>query len=361
MPTIKVSGVKSYRSKQRTYHYHRATGIRIEEDLDLEPERFLTRIRELDALAKAAPSARPIEQRDDTLGALFDAWKRSEEWKSLKPQTRTSYERVMNPASGALREVRATPLPKFLPPFVVTLRDSVARRQKRWMANYAVKVLRIAFAWGRLHGWCTSNAAEGVPLLPRPADAPVSNRAWSTAEFDIVWQRASPRLRRALALAHYAGLRVGDIVLVPWSAWDGDVLTVRQSKTGEVVSIRAPRPLREELNVVKREGTQIVVNERGKPYTRDGLQSNLWRLTKQLEKESIVNPGLCFHGLRHMLGAALYDLGLDREARKAALGHMSDAASKVYERAGNRRAASDRAFAAFDKYLVAVNKTKNTT
>jgi len=28
----------------------------------------------------------------------------------------------------------------------------------------------------------------------------------------------------------------------------------------------------------------------------------------------------------------LYDLGLDREARKAALGHASDAASAVYER-----------------------------
>jgi hypothetical protein len=32
-----------------------------------------------------------------------------------------------------------------------------------------------------------------------------------------------------------------------------------------------------------------------------------------------VKPGLCFHGLGHALGAALYDLGLDHEARKAAL------------------------------------------
>jgi hypothetical protein len=44
-------------------------------------------------------------------------------------------------------------------------------------------------------------------------------------------------------------------------------------------------------------------------------------------------------------------LGLDREARKAALGHKSDAASAVYERDGNRRAASDRAFLALQRHL----------
>src|SRR5882757_10766428 len=89
----------------------------------------------------------------------------------------------------------------------------------------------------------------------------------------------------------------------------------------------------------------------GKPYTRDGLQANLWKLVKTLVAQGLVTPGLSFHGLRHSLGAALYDLGLDREARKAALGHTSDAASMVYERGGNRRAASDRAFAAYDAHL----------
>ena len=60
-----------------------------------------------------------------------------------------------------------------------------------------------------------------------------------------------------------------------------------------------------------------------------------WRLVKTLVAEGLVKPGLCFHGLRHSLGTALYDLGLDRDARKAALGHTSDAASMVYERGGN--------------------------
>jgi integrase len=82
------------------------------------------------------------------------------------------------------------------------------------------------------------------------------------------------------------------------------------------VHIRAPAPLRDELNAAKREGTQIVVNNSCKPYTRDGLQSNLWKLVKGLEAKSLVKPGFCFHGLRHSLGTTLFDLGLDRDARK---------------------------------------------
>ena len=289
----------------------------------------------------------------------LDAWQHSEEWNALKPQTRVSYERVINPEVGALKAIRPKPLREFVPSSVVSLRDAVAKEQKRWMANYTVKVLRVAFTWGRLHGRCESNPAQGVPLLPRRVGAREPNRAWSIEEFETVYRHASPRLRRALTLAHYAGLRIGDIIAVAWSAWDGEVLTVRQSKTGQTVFIRAPRPLRDELNAAPREGTQIVVNRQGRPYTRDGIQTNLWRLTKKLEAMHLVEPGLCFHGLRHALGAALYDLGLDREARKAALGHTSDAASMIYERGGNRRAASDRAFAALDVHLASRALRKN--
>ena len=80
---------------------------------------------------------------------------------------------------------------------------------------------------------------------------------------------------------------------------------------------------------------------------------------KGLEAKALVQPGLCFHGLRHSLGATLFDMGLDRDVRKAALGHRSDAASSVYERGGNRRAAGDRAFAAYDDHLASIHSSKN--
>ncbi len=62
-----------------------------------------------------------------------------------------------------------------------------------------------------------------------------------------------------------------------------------------------------------------------------------------------VKSGLNIHGLRHSLGKELYDLGLEREARKAVMAHESDAASKVYERDGDRSRQADKAVRALNR------------
>lgn len=327
----------------------RPTGIRIDIGLQAEPERFLARLRELDAIAPAVATA--TRPRVPQLGHLIDAWHASPEWFALRPESRKSYGRVIDPKAGTLRLLLQRPLREFKPAFLLSLRDAVARRHGQWLGNYTVKVLRVAFAWGRLRGWCETNPAVGVPLLPKPVGAPQRNRAWTPDEFEQVSMRAGTRLRLAIALAYFGGLRVGDVVSVQWPSWNGSVLSLVQSKTSEPVHIVAPAPLRTLLEQTPREGATILVNESRQRYTRDGLQSNLWRLVKTLEAEGVVAKGLCFHGLRHSLGATLYNLGVDREARKAALGHTSDAASAVYERDGNRRAAAQRAYDALDADL----------
>ena len=151
-------------------------------------------------------------------------------------------------------------------------------------------------------------------------DQPESNRPRSPDEFKIAFPLSGRRLsfrRRDHGLARYAGMRVGDIIGVTWSCWDGEYLSFLQSKTGQPVNVKAPAPLRDELKGASREGDYIVVTNRGEPYTRDGLQTNLWKLVKNLTAEGLVKPGLCVHGLRHLRSAQfLYDLGLDREARK---------------------------------------------
>ncbi len=349
MTSIATKGIRTQTVKGRVYRYHRRTKIRIEIDPEAFPVEFLARVRELDDIADGIP--RPVKRRGETLGDMLDDWVASEEWAGLKPQSRYSYERVIAPKTGFVAKLRDRRVAEFSTPFVINIRDAIKKKHKLWAGNYTVKVLRVAFGWGRLRGWCETNPAEGVPLLKKPADAPIRNRMWTAQEFEVVWHHASATLRRAIALAYYAGMRVSDIVAISWAAWDGEVLCWHQSKTGHLVQVRAAKPLRDELSSGERRGDRLLANLEGQPYTRDGLQTLLWNLVKRLEYLGLVRSGLCFHGLRHSLGAALYDLGLDREARKAALGHVSDAASAVYERDGNRRAASDRAFMAFEDHL----------
>ena len=87
------------------------------------------------------------------------------------PQTSNAviYERVTDPSTGVLSVVRARLLAEFTPPFVIGLRDAVATIRKRWLVNYAFKVLRLALRWRRIHGWCVINPAQGGPPFPRCA------------------------------------------------------------------------------------------------------------------------------------------------------------------------------------------------
>jgi integrase len=86
-------------------------------------------------------------------------------------------------------------------------------------------------------------------------------------------------------------------------------------------------------------GKALVTNERGEPYSESGLRTMIYRLAAELS----MKPGLTIHGLRHSLGRELYDLGVAREARKALMAHESDAASKIYERDGDRSRQADKA------------------
>ena len=143
-------------------------GVRIDIDLAAaEPEAFLARaFGKLDAVAVwCAGSCYDGVQGRDAWCPFRCPCSSPRRRKTLKPQSRKSYERVIDPKIGALVSVRARLLAEFTPPFVVGLRDAIAKRRKRWMANYTVKVLRVAFGWGRIRGRCHTNPAQGVRVV----------------------------------------------------------------------------------------------------------------------------------------------------------------------------------------------------
>ena len=158
----------------------------------------------------------------------------------------------------------------------------------------------------------------------------------------------------ALGLGRYAGWPIGDIVHQPPSVWQQPRLVYVRRKTRKrkkVTNIRAPNALIEIIDEIgpDMETATLVTNEAGEPYTEDGMRTMINRLCRELADEGKVKPGLNIHGLRHSLGSELYDLGIEREARKAVMAHESDSASKVYERGGNRSIHADRAVRALNR------------
>jgi integrase len=70
---------------------------------------------------------------------------------------------------------------------------------------------------------------------------------------------ASEPLRLAMILALWTGQRQGDLLRLPWSAYDGQTIRLKQSKTGAKVTIPVGAPLKAALDATKKRGPLILM------------------------------------------------------------------------------------------------------
>jgi integrase len=100
-------------------------------------------------------------------------------------------------------------------------------------------------------------------------------------------------LQRALVLALDTGQRQGDLLALPWSAYDGTCIQLRQSKTGRTVSIPVTRSLRAVLDATPRVSPVILTSSAGRPWRPNAFR-NAW--IDAARKAGITD--LTFHDLR---------------------------------------------------------------
>ena len=177
-------------------------------------------------------------------------------------------------------------------------RDRLALRSRR-QADYAWSVLARVLSWSLDRGLVLANPCERGGRLYR---AERTDKVWTDSDEAAFLARAPAHLRLPLILALWTGQRQGDLLRLPWSAYDGAVIRLRQSKTGARVVIPVSAPLREALAATERKSPVILVNSEDRPWTSDGFRSS-WR------KACIASAvsGVTFHDLR---GTAVSRLAL---------------------------------------------------
>lgn len=104
---------------------------------------------------------------------------------------------------------------------------------------------------------------------------------------------APPRLRLAYLLAVWTGQRQGDLLRLPWAAYDGTHIALRQSKTGARIRIPIAAPLKAALDATPKEAITILTTTKKTSWTSDGFRTSR---SKAVEKAKIVGP--TFHDLR---------------------------------------------------------------
>jgi integrase len=121
------------------------------------------------------------------------------------------------------------------------------RAHQRRFANYVRAVLSILFSYGLERGYVEQNPAQGVKDIRRPRGTPRANRPWSDAERYAVLEASSWALKVPIALAMFAGLREGDALTIPRSAYDGAKLDFVTGKTGQRICWPVSSALKEVL------------------------------------------------------------------------------------------------------------------
>jgi integrase len=92
-------------------------------------------------------------------------------------------------------------------------------------------------------------------------------------------------------LALWTGQRQGDLLRLPWSAYDPThkfpgrdatgAIRLRQSKTGMRVIIPVGAPLKTALDAAAKRSTIILANSDGKPWTPDGFRASWGKACKR--------------------------------------------------------------------------------
>jgi integrase len=231
---------------------------------------------------------------------ILQGYQASEDFRSLAASTRRSYVPLIKrierefgdfPLSG-LTDRRTRGL-------FMAWRDKIADGSGRRQADYAWAVLARVLSWALDRGHVAANPCTHGGRLYRGSRA---EKVWTAADEALFLERAPAHLHLPLLLALWTGQRQGDLLRLPWSAYDGTHIRLRQSKTGRRVSIRVGAPLKAMLDVATKHSTIILTNSEGKPWTSDGFRAS-WR--KASAAAGIV--GVTFNDLR---GTAVTRLAL---------------------------------------------------
>ena len=243
--------------------------------------------------------ARKVTPPRGKLLSVLQAYQESEDFLGLAPRSRTDYVgkiKLIEKSFGdfplsAMTDVRTRGIFK-------TWRERLAVSSRR-QADYSWVVLARVLSWGVDRGLVAANPCARGGRLYRGSRA---EKIWTAADEAAFLERAPAHLHLPLLLALWTGQRQGDLLRLPWSAYDGRHIRLRQSKGGARVVIKVGAPLKAVLDATPKRSTIILTTSDGKPWTPDGFRAS-WG--KACKVAGVV--GVTFHDLR---GTAVTRLAL---------------------------------------------------
>jgi integrase len=255
--------------------------------------------------------------------SIIAGYKAGKDFERLEPRTQRDYLRQI-----ARIEVAFGDLP------IAALDDPrVTKDFLDWRDGLSISPRQTDYAWTVLMRLVSHARARGLTSY-RPPDrieplyhADRSDKIWLDDHVAAFMGAASDPLQRAMVLGLETGQRQGDLLILPWSAYDGTWIRLRQNKTGARVNIPVTRRLRAVLENTPRIATTILTDRRGRPWREKTFQNN-WR--DAARKAGIV--GLTFHDLRGTAVTRLAEATCTNAEIASITGHAMRDVARILDR-----------------------------
>lgn len=250
------------------------------------------------------------------LSWLIARYKASAEFGALRPLTRLDYEKVLVTVAA---ELGSEPFALITPKMVKTVRDDIAKKTPR-------KAHKVKALVSLLYTWAAENDHVELGFNPAAPIKKLKGRSksyvpWSEPEIKVALGTAPAWLKTALMLALYTGQRREDVAAMDWEDFQGSVIRVKQSKTGEPLDIACHKELRKYLESVRTKfGGKIARTARGRPFTPNSLSQALRRW---INETKAIPHDRGIHGLRYSAAARLDAAGCTVTEAVAVMGHRT--------------------------------------
>lgn len=337
---VRLKGINTVRAKLadgtvQTYHYHRATGTR----LVGKPG-----TAEFQASFEAAGRAAALSRSAGTVEWLIRQYLVAPQWTKLAASTKEigAFDLKACEAKWGSTPLAIVQNPRSRPGFL-RWHDELAATHPR-AADAKLSRLARVFAWGVDRGHISHNP---IATFERAYKSDRAEMIWLPEHVAAFQAAASPEMFLALMLGLHTGQRQGDLRILPWSAYDGRAISLRQGKGKRHVYVPATRALKAALDAAPRRGVTILLAPDGAPWPKRRFHE-VWSDT---HKAAGIVDDLHFHDLRGTAVTMLAEAGCSVPEIATITGHSQAHAQKILDRyLARTRTLAESAIAKLDEH-----------